>query len=159
MNRKVFLYVSVLILLSAAAGTQNTDTMLNAYMKSFARGSLSTKIQVLQDSAKIAGSDMCPLYLQASRFVADNYRTLYDDSAAGELTLLTVRLAGLKGCSGTSEILWNLFNESDNLQLRTEIISSLGSMDLSGSSISSLNKWLREENDKNGTENLLMSSW
>lgn len=148
MNRKVFLYVSVLILLSAAAGAQNTDTMLNAYMKSFARGSLSTKIQVLQDSAKIAGSDMCPLYLQASRFVADNYRTLYDDSAAGELTLLTVRLAGLKGCSGTSEILWNLFNESDNLQLRTEIISSLGSMDLSGSSISSLNKWLREENDK-----------
>lgn len=148
MRVKKLFVLSTFLFISAALYSQDTASMLNAYMKSFARGSLSTKIQVLQDSAKITGNDMCPLYLQAARFVKDNYFTLYDDSAAGELALLTVRLAGLKGCGDTAGILWSLFEESGQLQLKTEIIASLGSMDLSPSIAEMLNSWLKGVNEK-----------
>ena len=154
MGIKKLFVISAFFLVSMAAHSQDAGSMLNAYMKSFARGSLSTKIQVLQDSAKINGNDMCPLYLQAARFVKDNYFTLYDDSAAVELTLLTVRLAGLKGCGDTAGILWSLFEESGQLQLKTEIISSLGAMDVSPAIVDKLNSWLKGVNDKkrNGEE-------
>ncbi len=149
MSGKRLLGFSLFILVTAVIlQAQDTNSMLNAYMKSFARGSLSTKIQVLQDSAKVNGSDMCPLYSQAARFVKDNYRTLYDDSAAGELSLLTVRLAGIKGCSETAGILWSIFEESDKIQLKTEIISSIGEMGVDSAVIEKLNGWLRGENEK-----------
>ena len=149
MSGKRLLGFSLFILVTAVIlQAQDTNSMLNAYMKSFARGSLSTKIQVLQDSAKVNGSDMCPLYSQAARFVKDNYRTLYDDSAAGELSLLTVRLAGIKGCSETAGILWSIFEESDKIQLKTEIISSIGEMGVDSAVIEKLNGWLGGENEK-----------
>ncbi len=148
MIRKYFFSVLMLAVVSVSGFTQNTDAMLTAFMKSFARGSLSTKIQVLQDSSKISGRDMCPLYLQASRFVVDNYRTLQDDSAARELSLLTVRLAGLKNCSKTADYLWKLFSETENRQLKIEIISALGGMDVSPDIVAELNRWLEKENDK-----------
>ncbi len=127
---------------------QDINPMLTAFQKSFARGSLSTKIQVLQDSSKITDDSMGPLYMQALQFIIDNTKTLYDDSAARELTVLAVRLTGLHHCSKTAPLLWKLFSETDDEGVRIEILSSLGEMKPSQGTVAAINRWLEDENKK-----------
>ncbi len=71
--------------------------LLFAYQRNFARGSLSTKVQVLQDAADIGETGMGKLYLQALEFYLDNIRTLKEDATAIELARLASRLIGRQG--------------------------------------------------------------
>ena len=127
---------------------QDINPMLTAFQRSFARGSLSTKIQVLQDSSKITDKSMGPLYIQSLRFILDTAQTLYGDSAARELTALTVRLAGLRHYNTTAELLWKLFTVTDDVGVKVEILSSLGELKPSDEVVKGINTWLRAENEK-----------
>lgn len=148
MNKLRYLYVLIFSIFVFSLTAQEINPMLTAFQKSFARGSLSTKIQVLQDSSKITERSMGPLYVQALQFIVDNNRTLHDDTTARELTVLTVRLSGLRHYKETARLLWKLFKETDDTGVQVEILSALGEIDTPVNIIEEMNDWLGKENEK-----------
>ncbi len=148
MNKLRYLYVLIFSIFVFSLTAQEINPMLTAFQKSFARGSLSTKIQVLQDSSKITERSMGPLYVQALQFIIDNNRTLHDDTTARELTVLTVRLSGLRHYKETARLLWKLFKETDDTGVQVEILSALGEIDTPVNIIEEMNDWLGKENEK-----------
>ncbi len=137
-----------LLIFSISIHAQDNNPVLAAMQKNFARGSISTKIQVLQNSVEFSDVDMGPLYSQAIEFILDNSRNLASDLATREMTILAVRLAGINGYSESASMIWELFNIYDDIQVRVEILGALGSMDPDSLVITGLNKWLKLQNDR-----------
>jgi len=102
------------------------NKMLFAYQKNFARGSLATKVQVLQDAASEEGGGMGKLYLQAIRFYLDNLSTLREDPTAIELVKFAARLAGETSYTTATQGLWNLFRQSSDIGIKVAAVQSLG---------------------------------
>src|SRR6056297_2853780 len=135
---KKFFHISavILILLSAVQlySQQNQEQqqaepenkMLFAYQRNFARGSLSTKVQVLQDAASREASGMGELYLQAIRFYLDNFHTLREDATAIELVKLASRLAGETQYKASTADLWKLFQRSNDIGIQVASVQSIG---------------------------------
>lgn len=155
---KKILFISVILLFSVVfVFSGDFDPVLAAMQKNFARGSLSTKIQVLQDSENYPDVDMSKLYGQALQFIVDNSENLDSDTVAKELTILAVRLSGLNGYNESSPVLWQLFNIYKDDQVRIEILSALSGLTPDPEVVESLNKWLKQQND-NFNSNLQVSA-
>ncbi|ADK80633.1 hypothetical protein [Sediminispirochaeta smaragdinae] len=132
----------------SAQDASEEDPMLLAFQKSFARGSLSTKIQVLQDASEMNGPEMGPLYRQAIEFILDNIRTLRDDTAAQELAVLAVNLIGMHEYTPAADIIWRLFEQSSSVRIQIAVMSALGAV--AGDDpelISKLNTWMASQNN------------
>lgn len=138
----------ILLLFSISVFAQDSNSVLAAMQKNFARGSISTKIQVLQDSVEFSDVDMGPLYSQAMEFILDNSRNLKSDIATKEMTILAVRLAGINGYNESSSMVWDLFDIYDDIQVRVEILGALGSMDPVVYVVTGLNNWLKSQNER-----------
>lgn len=133
------------------AQTQNEpdNKMLFAYQKNFARGSLATKVQVLQDAASEEGGGMGKLYLQAIRFYLDNFSTLRDDTTAIELAKYAARLAGEASYTPATEDLWNMFRQSSNVGVKVAAIQSLGRLlNPDEQLVTSVVNYLKTQNNK-----------
>ncbi len=138
----------ILVLFPVFIFAQDSSSVLAAMQKNFARGSISTKIQVLQNSEEFPDVDMGPLYSQALEFILDNSRNLASDIATREMTILVVRLAGINGYSESSSMMWDLFDIYDDTQVKIEILGALGSTDPGVKVVTGLNNWLKLQNDK-----------
>ncbi|MCK5200044.1 MAG: hypothetical protein KAR21_16920, partial [Spirochaetales bacterium] len=69
--KKSFAGLIFLAFFSISINAQDSNPVLAAMQKNFARGSISTKFQVLQDSVEFSDVDMGPLYSQAIEFILD----------------------------------------------------------------------------------------
>jgi hypothetical protein len=107
---------------------EGESSLLFAYQRNFARGSLSTKVQVLQDAAESGETGMGKLYLQALQFFLDNIGTLSGDATAHELAKLAVRLLGREGYAPAKELLWQAFSAGEDTGIRVAVVSSLGEL-------------------------------
>ncbi|HDQ14464.1 MAG TPA: hypothetical protein ENN41_06595 [Sediminispirochaeta sp.] len=127
---KVLVGVTVILLLSAGSllGQEQRNEMLMAYQRNFARGSLSTKVQVLQDASEMEEGTMGELYLQAVEFYLSNFRTLSEDATAQELVKLAARLCGRDGYLPATESLWNLFRRSEETEVQVAAMAALGKL-------------------------------
>jgi hypothetical protein len=128
--------------------SEDTNPVLSAMRKNFARGSISTKIQVLQDSAEYPEVNMAPLYGEALNFILNNSKNLASDSAARELTILAVRLIGINGYNNSTTVMWQLFNTYGDEQVQVEILGTLGNIDPDLLVIEELNQWLKLQNER-----------
>jgi len=146
--KKIIIISIMLSFFSIFVFSGEYDPVLAAMQKNFARGSLSTKIQVLQDSDDYPDVDMDALYGQALQFILDNSVNLDSDVVARELTILAVRLSGLNGYNESSSVMWKLFNIYEDEQVRIEILSALSSLAPDPWVIDNLNNWLKQQNDK-----------
>lgn len=138
----------ILLLFSVSVFAQDSNSVLSAMQKNFARGSISTKIQVLQDSLEFSDVDMGALYSQAMEFIIDNSMNLKSDIATKEMTILAVRLAGINGYNESSSMVWDLFDIYDDIHVRVEILGALGSMDPEVYVVTGLNNWLKSQNER-----------
>ncbi|MCK5153668.1 MAG: hypothetical protein KAQ93_04855 [Spirochaetales bacterium] len=138
----------LIFVISIFVNAEDSNPVLSAMQKNFARGSLSTKIQVLQNSAEYPDVNMGPLYGEAFEFILDNSKNLASDIAARELTILAVRLSGINGYSESAPALWQLFNTFGDEQVQVEILSALGELTPDLKVIAELNKWLKQQNDR-----------
>lgn len=107
---------------------EGENRLLFAYQRNFARGSLSTKVQVLQDAAETGETGMGKLYLQALQFYLDNIGTLSEDATAQELAKLAVRLIGKEAYSPAKESLWQAFSTTSNTGIRVAVVAGLGDL-------------------------------
>ena len=147
--RKFILPIFILLLAvtpflsaEAAAGTE-----VDAFRKNFTRGSLSTKVRILQDSIDYEG--MTSLYLLSLDFIGANSWMLLSDNIGRELVFFTVRLIAAESVSDASAELWELFLQTDDLRLKVEIMSALGDT-AEGDAVlaAKIEDWLEIENTK-----------
>jgi len=146
--KKSIVGLTLIFVISIFLNAEESNPVLSAMQKNFARGSLSTKIQVLQNSAEYPEVNMGPLYGEALEFILDNSKNLASDAAARELTVLAVRLSGINGYSESAPALWQLFNTFVDEQVQVEILSALGNMTPDLMVIEELNKWLKMQNNR-----------
>lgn len=146
--KKNFIVFILFLAICLSVNAEDPNPVLSAMQKNFARGSLSTKIQVLQDSAEYPDINMGPLYGEALNFILRNSKNLASDLSARELTILVVRLSGINGYNEASSILWQLFNTFEDDQVQVEILSSLAVIDPNPVVIEELNNWLQLQNEK-----------
>ncbi len=147
MKRSGFALIFLLIF-SIFLSAQDAGSVLAAMQKNFARGSISTKIQVLQNSMEYSDVDMGVLYTQAIEFIIDNSKNLASDITTREMAVLAVRLAGINKYSESASIVWKLFDLYDDTAVRVEILGALGNMDPDPQVVSELNKWLGVQNSE-----------
>ncbi len=139
-----FLLASTLALPLAA---QEESSLLKTYQKSFARGSLSTKVQVLQDAAKEDLQGMRPLYLQALRFYMNNSSIFEDDATAMEMVKLSTTLIGKSGYKNAASELWKLFGSTENTGVRVTVMSALGDLlNPEDTLVGKIERWVNERN-------------
>lgn len=122
--------LSIFLLISTGIAAQEVDEnrLLFAYQRNFARGSLSTKVQVLQDAAESGESGMGKLYLQALEFYLDNYSTLSEDATALELVKLAARLTGEDQYEPAIDVLWMIFQQDEDIGVQVAAMNSLGEL-------------------------------
>jgi len=131
MKKYIILFVlCICVLATTGLAAQETEEnrLLFAYQRNFARGSLSTKVQVLQDAAESGERGMGKLYLQALEFYQDNYGTLGGDATAIELAKLAARLAGGEQYEPAIDTLWTVFNQDSDTGVKVAAMNSLGSL-------------------------------
>ena len=143
----ILLFFTVLFNTISAEDT-DTDTLLDAYLKNFTRGSIATKIQVLQDASQIESEDMGRLYHQAVDFILNNSQQLKTDIMAEELSILAIRLIGLVEYTAPLHSLWRLFEADNSTYVRVEIMNTL-SIIAPGDDRTILNiiNWLTKQNE------------
>ncbi|RKX80046.1 MAG: hypothetical protein DRP87_00995 [Spirochaetes bacterium] len=143
----VFIILSSRIFAQDETGSEEAGSMVNIYMRNFVRASLGTKVQILQDAAKIEDEEMGPLYLRAVEFVLNNAELIATDQTATELAVLAIRLIGESEYTPAKYKVWKLFNTSKDTTLRIAIMNALGIIARNDNDlIDSLNTWLSRAN-------------
>jgi len=152
MKKCIVMCVLVMFFLSVLcvwAQESNESRLLFAYEKNFARGSLTTKVQVLQDAAGSGESGMGKLYLRALEFYLSNYNTLSGDATAIELVKLAARLAGEEQYKAAIDSLWTVFQNDNDTGIRLAAMNSLGEMlDPEHQLLEQIYSFLKVENDQ-----------
>jgi hypothetical protein len=139
----ILLMFSVPILNTAA----DDNAALEAFRRNFTRGSLSTKVRVLQDSLDYENTDMGPLYIQSLDFIMNNYWMLRSDTIGRELMFFTIRLLSAEKVSESAEELWEFFNSVEDAELRVALMNAVGNTAGDKSEIiHGINNWLRNYN-------------
>ncbi|MBI9102353.1 MAG: hypothetical protein JEY99_08060 [Spirochaetales bacterium] len=146
--RKTSRFICLFLFIVFSLNAQSEFSIVRAFQRTFARGSLATKIEVLQDSLEHKGEDMSPLYLQSLDFITRNAELLASDNLSRELTALTVRLIGLSQIEAAAQNLWGLFGVYDDIAVKKEILSTLGDIARGEAElISILNRWVDGRNN------------
>ena len=146
----------MLILMISAVSVYSADNpeVVEAFRKNFTRGSLATKVRVLQDSLEYEDADMSPLYMLSLEFIINNAWMLQNDNLGRDLMFYTIRLLGTNAVSESADDLWKFYQLTDDSSLQIEIMSALGDTAKGKSDIIyGINTWLREYNSafKSGT--------
>ena len=124
--KKGNLIVLTFVLLASPLWAQQSTSVTEAFQRNYTRGSLSTKIQVLQDSVSYPDENMAPLYIQSLDFVSRNASQLMNDALSRELAALTVRLIGVSRVEEAALPLWELFRDYEEPSVQREVLSTLG---------------------------------
>jgi HEAT repeat protein len=146
MKRWFPLFIFTFVSLSALFAQDSA--VVGAFQRNFAKGSLSTKIKVLQDAANTQNPQMGVLYLQAVEFVYDNFEAFQNDPLAEELAVLAVRMIGKIGYQQGADALWKLFARDKTTSIRIEIANALAVVGKGNPAIvNNLNLWLSAQNN------------
>ncbi len=145
----VIIGIILICILSVPLFSADNPEVVEAFRKNFTRGSLATKVRVLQDSLEYEDADMSPLYLLSLDFIISNSWMLQGDTIGRDLINFTVRLLGTNSVKESAENLWQFFNLIDDSQIRVEIMNALGDTATGTPEIIyGINAWLRDYNNE-----------
>ncbi|MFP4562206.1 MAG: HEAT repeat domain-containing protein [Spirochaetia bacterium] len=148
MKTKLLIFlILVSIFGSLAAQEAETNPHLDSYLRNFARASLSTKLEILQNAEQEGPGGFGPLYMKAIDFVLGNQSLLGTDSTMRQLSVLASSLVGEAGFTEGRMRLWQLFEVDDDTAVRIAVLRSLseiagGDMQI----IAELNRWVSSQN-------------
>jgi len=129
------------------AGSQENDPLVDSFMRNFARASLNTKIQIIQDAGESGNENMGPLYAQAIDFILTNSNLLNTDPIAQQLAVLATKYIGKVKYSEVKYRLWELFAIDKETTVRLEIMLTLGEIAAGDQEIiEKCNNWLSKQN-------------
>ena len=142
--------ITFILIISASVPVFSADNpeVVEAFRKNFTRGSLATKVRVLQDSLEYEEADMSPLYNLSLDFIINNSWMLKNDSVGRDLMFFTIRLLGTNGVKESADNLWEFFKMADDSALMVEIMNALGDTAAGKQEIIyGINSWLRDYNN------------
>ncbi|MEW5816533.1 MAG: hypothetical protein AB1798_14215 [Spirochaetota bacterium] len=144
--KKILPTVLLSVLLTVLIHSQESSSMLDTFLRNFARASLSTKVKILEDSEKLNPSEMGPLYVKAVEFILSNSDLIQTDSMTQQLSVLAARLMGLSGYKEGRYRLWELFHSDKDRTVRIVIMTALGDIGKGDARIlEGMNNWLSEQ--------------
>lgn len=148
MMKKIIFSLVFLSLILVSVSAQQDGSVTEAFKRNYTRGSLSTKIQVLQDSVSYPDEDMSSLYIQSLDFVIRNAPQLVNDALSRELAALTVRLIGVAKVEEAALSLWELFRDYSEPSVQLEVLSTLGEIAKENTRIvTALTQWVDGRNN------------
>ena len=140
--------ILVLLIVTSFVSADDEEFIVLAFRKNFQRGSITTKIQILQDASDETDVDMGPLYLLALDEVIGFVPELRSDPVARDLSILTVQLIGISGNREALPQLWKLFMLDSSQSLRINVLNAIAALPPADPLIvASLNDWVLDQND------------
>ena len=141
----LLILASIIVPLAAQEGESNPR--LDSYLRNFARASLSTKLEILQNAEQEGPEGFGPLYVKAIDFVLGNQSLLETDSTMRQLSVLASRLVGEAGYTEGRMRLWRLFEIDTDTSVRNAILRSLSLIGGGDAQIvAELNRWVSSQN-------------
>jgi hypothetical protein len=122
----VALAIALSQVLALGLAAQDVDSMVLAYRRNFARASLTTKLQLVQEAAANQGPAMGPLYDMAIRFAYEYASLLGTDPQLKDLALLASSEAGKAAYAKSVDNLWSLFQAYKDPEVRAAAVRALG---------------------------------
>ncbi len=126
---------------------QDTKAIIQTYQRNFARSSLGTKLELLQEAASYEGIDMGPLYDTAIQFVLDNSSLLGSDVIMRDITLFSAQMLAKYRYVESADKIWNLFLAFKESTVRVPLLGVLGELGKNAPGIvDKLNNFLASQN-------------
>jgi HEAT repeat protein len=124
---------------------QSTDPVILSYQRNFIRSSIGTKLELLNDAARITTVDMTPLYIDALNFVLQNYPVLGTDSQLMDLAVIAVNKASAYNNTAILPVLRPVFTGIPDSRVRIACLDLYGVL-LKGQKdeIAFLDKWFSD---------------
>lgn len=133
--------------LAAAAYAQSSDAVIQTYERNFARSSIGTKLELLQEAAGIEGVNMGPVFDMAIAFVLDNAELLKTDSIMRDIAIFSVQMVGKYKYAPSVDNLWKLFMAYRESMVRIPVLSVLGDVGAGNVAVvANINLYLSNQN-------------
>ena len=147
--KKSILVVLLLLGLLSTLVAQESDPLVDSFIRNFARASLQTKIQIIQDAGETDLEGMGLLYEKALDFVLANSHLLATDSLTQQLAVLATKYIGDIGYGEAKYRLWELFETDRETTVRVEVMLTLGEIAKGDDEIvERMNTWLDSANNR-----------
>ena len=147
--KKSILVVLLLLGLLSTLVAQESDPLVDSFIRNFARASLQTKIQIIQDAGESDLEGMGLLYEKALDFVLANSHLLMTDPLTQQLAVLATKYIGDIGYGEAKYRLWELFETDRETTIRVEIMITLGEIAKGDAEIvERMNTWLDSANNR-----------
>jgi hypothetical protein len=118
--------IALTTVLAQGLAAQDTDSIVLAYRRNFARASLVTKLELVKEAAANQGASMGPLYDMAIRFSYENATLLGADPQLKDLAIVAAAEAGKASYAKSIDNLWSLFQSYKDSEVRAAAMRALG---------------------------------
>lgn len=126
---------------------QDEGSIVLAYERNFARSSLVTKLELLNEVAAKDDASYGPLFDMALRFAVDNAALLGPDPQLKELALISCAATGKIRYAKASDDLWSLFQAMKDPDVRAASLRTLGQVGAGNQRVAeNLNSFLASQN-------------
>jgi hypothetical protein len=121
-----FLIFLILIGMTGFMAAQD-NAVLDMYTKSFAKGSLSTKLEVIREAGLSSDRAVLgDLFLTALDFIRSNKGLLETEVAAKEMVILAAGYTGEIGYKTAASSLWDVFDNTVDVAVKKTCATALG---------------------------------
>ena len=135
-------------IVSVASFSQSVGSVTLSYQRNFARSSLSTKLDLLNDAAKVPDGDFGPLYELALEFCLQNADLLKEDPILLKIAAVAARGVGEAGLNRAVQNLWRVFMAFRDSATRVAVLSSLSALGKGdGQVVENINQYLGNQNN------------
>jgi hypothetical protein len=126
--RSLALAVAAVAALAGTAYAQSSSELVDIYKRNFARSSLTTKYQMLEDAAKRNDPNLAPLFEYALDFVLANADLLGSDVTLRDIAVLSIQMLAKYGYTQAADKMWRLFEEFEDSTVRIPVLRALGTL-------------------------------
>lgn len=143
--RKKYLCLAATFALSVFVYTQSADPVVLSYQRNFIRASMATKIDLLNDAARITNVNMTPLYVDSIGFVLVNFPILGQDAQLAEIASVSASKLPQYNDPASLSSLKKLLSTMTDSKVRLSAISAFSTLAKNRSEdIAFLNAWFSE---------------
>jgi len=143
---KVLLILSLALLVTGAVWGQDTQALLESYLRNFDKGDLATKLELIQDAAKRNNASLAPLFKHTIDFVVNKSSRGKNDSILRQLCHISLDQLEAFKFSEARWLVWQLFLADADTNIKIKSLKALTVL-ASGDKIiiQNLNVWLANQ--------------
>ncbi|ULQ60067.1 hypothetical protein K7I13_01695 [Brucepastera parasyntrophica] len=122
------LFIVLFMLIGMAVFSQSSDPVVLSYQRNFIRASISTKLELLNDAARIKTVNMTPLYVDALSFCGSNYPVLGNDSQLLEMIAIAARNSAVYNDPSVLPYIRSVFSQVTDSNARIACLTAMAEL-------------------------------